>query len=207
MNIVLRRPVVTIAAVLAVIAAFLGIRAAPAHAATNGFCVQENTYNQCLNDWNNGGPSNSSNIRLYPLNNPNENFAEQQLPGRCGGNVNPATSCPFSNKYFDNYYSGWPIVQLKYGSTNYCLSTGSAADGTASTGVLGYCNGTASGSGGSIGTVFVDHNGYMINVYWTNQGQYGDNAACMEPEGGTGTSSFVYLDLPTGDGCALWSSD
>ena len=55
--------------------------------------------------------------------------------------------------------------------------------------------------------MFVDHNGYMINVYWTNQGQYGDNASCMEPEGGTGSSSFVYLDLPTGDGCAGWSSD
>jgi hypothetical protein len=72
--------------------------------------------------------------------------------------------------------------------------------------VLGQCNNTGSGSGGSNGTVFVEHEGYMINVYWTNQKQYGDNAACMEPEGGTGTGSFVYLDLPTGDGCAAWSS-
>ncbi len=40
----------------------------------------------------------------------------------------------------------------------------------------------ASNCGHVSGTVFVDQNGYMINVYWTNTGEYGDNGSCMEPE-------------------------
>ena len=180
-------------------AALLGIRTAPAHASTNSFCVQAANYNQCLNDWNNGGPSNSNEIRLYPINNPNENFVQQGLPGRCGGNV--TLSCPF-NKYFDKQYYSWPIVQLKYGSTGYCLATGSVAAGTNHVGVLGNCNNTTTGSGGSNGSVFVDHNGYIINVYWANNNGGSNNAACMEPIGSTGTSSFVDLAWPTGDQCA-----
>src|ERR1700728_3086770 len=149
MKIVLRRPGIVIVAALTAITALLGIKTTPAHAATGGFCVEEASYNQCLNDWNNGGPSNSNEIRLYPVNNPNEDFQEQSVPGRCGGHVTVSPPCPFTNSYFDNYYKSYPVFQLQYNGGKYCLATGSAADGTSSAGVLGQCNNTSKGSGGS----------------------------------------------------------
>ena len=54
------------------------------------------------------------------------------------------------------------------------------------------------------GSIFVDHNGFMITLYWSNKAQYGNNAACMEsvlPGGQDGAGSYVNLDLDTVDGC------
>jgi hypothetical protein len=207
MRIVIRRPAIVIIAALAMIVALAGMKAVPAYASSGDFCVQGPYPYPCLNDWNNAGPSNSNEIRMYTAGAANEAFTLQPVTGRCGGYVTVSPACPFSNSYFDSYYEGFPIDQLQYNGGSNCLATGSTADGTNNVGVLGKCNNTGSGSGGSNGTLFVDHGGYMINVYWTNQNQYGDNAACMEPEGSYGTNSFVYLDLPTGDGCALWAPE
>lgn len=201
MNITLRRPGIVIAAALAVLTGSLAMTATPAHAASEDFCAIPGL---CLNDWNNAGPGNSNEIRLYPAGNSNENFVMQPVPGRCGGYVTVSPNCPFSSSYFDNYYQGFPIVQLQYNGGSHCVATGTSADGTNTIGVLGNCNNTGTGSGGSNGTLFVDHDGYMINVYWTNQNLYGDNASCMQPEGSSGTNSFVYLAQPTGNHCDAW---
>ena len=175
---------------------------AAASSSSSEFCdpAVEDVPHDCLNDWNNKGLGNQ--VRMDSLGDTNQNFTEESIPGRCGGTV--TTTCPFNGTegaYFDSQYHGSRIVQLKYGTSNDCLA---AASATETWGVLGTCVNTTTGTGGSNGAVFVDHGGYMINVYWTNKGQFGNNAACLESSG-TGASSFVSLDYPTGSHCDSWA--
>jgi hypothetical protein len=177
------------------------------------FCGYDGSGVYCLDDWADGDYN--SQVALYvPA--ANEEFAEVVLTGRCGGYVEDIESnganCPFGNSVFDERYAGWAIVQLQYqgGYDNgYCLATGNGSGDDGNRGVIGSCNTGPKDIGGSPGTIFVDHNGYMINLYWSNQAQYGNNAACMQDvlnNGQDGAGSYVNLDLDTVDGCTLWDS-
>jgi hypothetical protein len=183
--------------------------ATAAQATGTNFCTPgvEDVPVDCLNDWGNGLPGTT--IRLDGLGDINQNFSEQVITGRCGGTV--TSNCPFNGtegSYFDKQYHGFPIVQLVYGGSTHCVSTyGPNSSGvSAGTAVLGTCINVTSGTGGSNGAAFVDHNGYMINVYWTNQDNFGNNASCMQPQpvDGTGLSVTMNLNFPTGEGCSTW---
>ena len=173
------------------------------------FCYDGSTTVYCLDDWADGGQGNQ--VALDALENTNEEFTEEQITGRCNGGM-VEDNCPFANPAFDQRYLGWDIVQLRYEGgfgNGYCLATGNGSGGVGSRGVIGSCNVVQTGVGGSNGSIFVDHNGYMINLYWSNKAQYGNNAACMEsvlPGGQDGAGSYVNLDLDTVDGCTLWNS-
>jgi hypothetical protein len=166
--------------------------ATPVHAASGPQFCESLSGTWCLNDWFNGGLNNS--VKSFSPNNTNEGFVEQ-LVGRCGGFV--TATCPFANRVFDNRYNGFPIVQLQYQPNGLCIATDSSA-----LAVLGHCNNTGTGFGGSNGTLFVDHNGFLINLFWTNQGLFGNNAACMIGDPGNGNA--VRLDLETTQGCPVW---
>lgn len=199
MTAVLRRAF-AIVALLVVVGVWQGGGATPAHASLPYFCVISSAPDiqglNCLNDWNNGGSGNL--IRMFNGGNPNENFSRQLLTGRCGGGFVTAT-CPFANTVFDSRYEGFPIYQLVYGSTGLCVAGGNAA----SAAVLGQCNDPSTGTGGAVATVLIDHNDYMISLYWSNQGG-GPDAACMESMALSGAGSYVDLDYPTSAGCDRW---
>jgi hypothetical protein len=170
-------------------------RAIPALAAgpvVPEFCQTSNG-SFCLNDWNGGASGNA--VKMFGGNTTNEAFVAQYT-GRCGGRV--TGSCPFANSVFDNRYFGFPIVQLLYQPNGLCVATDSAR-----LAVLGKCNDPGSGFGGGNGTLFVDHNGFMISLYWTNQGLYGNNAACMSGQSANGGA--VSLALETTLGCPVWN--
>lgn len=170
----------------------------PAHANLNALCANEN---QCLDDWANGGSNNT--IRVYPDNNSNEDFNVVLITGRCGGGL-VTSNCPFKNTHFDQEYLGWPIDEISYESTGLCIAN--TVDGVVPdfAAALGTCNNVYTGAGGANGTIFIDHDWYWISLYWTNQGQSGNNADCMMPVGSTGTSSQVDLNWPTNNGCDRW---
>jgi hypothetical protein len=195
-----RRAAIVLAALLAMAGASQALGAGPAHASTSYFCVITSVPDlqglNCLNDWNNGGSGNL--IRMYNGGNPNEDFARQRLTGRCGGGFVTAT-CPFANTAFDARYEGFPIYQLTYGSTGLCVAGGNAG----SAAVLGACNNPNTGTGGAVATVFVDHNDFMISLYWSNH-TGGPDAACMESMALSGAGSYVDLDYPTSAGCDAW---
>jgi hypothetical protein len=176
----------------------LGVFAAPASAAsslgTANFC-QTSSGNLCLNDWNGSNQA----VKMYQGGVGNEDFVAENVPGRCGGGK-VTSNCPFANTAFDSRYAGFPIVQLVYVPGGKCVGTQSATNSSA---YLGGCNSTSSGDGGADGTIFVDHDGYLINLFWTNKGQFGDNAACMS--GGTSNGGSITLDLATSSGCPKWA--
>jgi hypothetical protein len=187
------RHVATSAAALMVGVAIVGTLSATPALAQSGFDYCQNFSGiYCLNDLGGGGSGNT--VAMYTSNGSYEDFWEEDT-GRCGGYVNG--DCPFSNSVFDSRYAGYPIVQIEYQPESLCVATNSD-----SFAVLGTCNNPGSGYGGSNGTLFVDHNGYLINVYWTNQGIYGDNASCMYGEPWDGGS--VTLNLETTEGCPIW---
>jgi hypothetical protein len=194
MKVIFRRAAVAIAAIFTTSAVLLGpIGTAPAQAASgNDFCENFSGI-WCLNDWSNGGSGNS--VKTYASGASNESFLEQDT-GRCGGYVNG--SCPFTNTTFDQRYAGYPIVQLEYQPKGLCI----AADTSNTLAVLGKCNNLGSGSGGSTGTLFVDHNGYMISVYYSNVDDYGNEASCIYGEPFAGGE--VTLNLETTEGCPIW---
>lgn len=188
------RVFIAVPAALAVIGSLLvAISAGPASAASGpAFCTNFNGSVVCLNDWGNGSFGNS--VKTFSSNSSNEDFVELST-GRCGGTV--TTNCPFANSAYDNAYRNFPIVQLEYDPNGWCVATGTDRNAQ-----LGNCN-NSNGTGGSNGTLFVDHNGFMINVYWTNQGSgLANNAACMQ---GLSAGQNVYLSEPTGDGCEKWA--
>jgi hypothetical protein len=206
--------IVTILAVVG-ITAFTGAGLAHAQGG-DSFCVTESSV-YCLDDWADGGYYNQ--VALYGPGNSNEEFQEVVITGRCNGGYVEDTelngvNCPFANSVFDERYAGLPIVQLQYqgGYDNgYCLATGTGSGTDGNRGVIGSCNVVQSGIGGSNGTIFVDHGGYMINLYWSNQkpDPYGNNASCMQAvldNGQDGAGSYVNLDLDTVDGCTYWNS-
>lgn len=131
---------------------------------------------------------------MYAALSSHEDFLEQQV-GRCGGVVSEQNECPFANPVFNTRYNGYPIEQLQY-QNGLCVAQlgGSYAS-------LGTCNNTATGYGGDNGTLFVDHGGYMINLYWSNQGLYGNDAACMNYQTLSPQASPIDLGYPTSDGC------
>lgn len=185
-----------IAAIIAALAVVLGLGAAPALAAgplVAQFCQTSNG-GYCLNNWNGSNQA----VKMYQGGVGNEDFVAENVPGRCGGKV--TSTCPFANKAFDSRYGGFPIVQLVYEPDGRCLGTQSTANSSA---YLGGCNNTSSGTGGADGTIFVDHDGYLINLFWTNKGQFGDNAACMSGNASNGGS--ITLDLETSSGCPKWA--
>ena len=149
----------------------------------------------CLNDWNNGGSGGA--VRMFTTAGvANEGFVEQQT-GRCGGTV--TSTCPFAVSAFDARYAGFPIVQLDYTAKDLCVGTNSSANA-----VLTTCNNVSTGFGGGNGTLFVDHNGFMISLYWSNQDQHDINASCMD--GAELNGGAVTLNLSTGSGCPTWYS-
>lgn len=191
MKIFPRRAAVAIAAAMAVIGALGVTSATPALAQQPGFCTNFNGTAVCLNDWF-GSTMLGTPIKTWNANKSYEDFYEADM-GRCGGLV--TATCPFTNHALDNAYKGFPIVQLVYQNPNIgCVST----DVVTMDAALGNCN-QPNGSGGDYGTLFVDHNGFMINVYWSNQDSY---ATCMQ---GLGPGTLVYLAEYVGDGCEQWA--
>ena len=191
----LRRARGAIVAVAAAAGLVIGLGAAPALAAgplVTQFCQTSNG-GYCLNDWNGGGGGNS--VKMYQAGVGNERFVAQPVP-RCGGKV--TSSCPFSNSGFASRYAGFPIVQLLFQSDGLCVATNSSANP-----VLGTCNSTSTGDGGANGTLFVDHDGFLINVYWSNKDEHGSSASCMSGAASNGGS--VNLNLATGSGCPVWN--
>jgi cell wall-associated NlpC family hydrolase len=187
-----------VAVVLFAVGALLGVAcASPALASTTGltpsFCLQASSY--CLSDLGGAGET----VNLESSGASNEDFIGQ-LTGRCGGYV--TADCPFANPEFDSLYEGSPIVQLYDQSVDRCVGTDDSGAAVFST-----CNSVSDGLGGSDGTLFVNHNGYLINLYWSDEDQYGDDvAACMAPM----TTSFadgadIRLDQEATDGCPLWT--
>lgn len=174
----------------------------PAQVDYENFC--EDGANYCLNNWQEwfGDFSDGTgSIKMEGLSTSNENFEEQYVT-RCGQSDTVTHDCPFTNTAFDTQYHGFPIVQLanlaSVPDSNTCVATDGNGYAT-----LGWCNGPGTGTGGSIGTLFVDHNGYMINVYWSNAGAGSGSATCMS--GSFANGATVYLDIPTGNGCPTWS--
>jgi hypothetical protein len=170
--------------------------ASPALAAvslTPQFCQTSTAGNYCLDDGNGAnGP-----VDMYEGGKSNENFVAQRI-GLCGGTV--SGNCPFDNSVFDTGYHGMPIVQLYDQSADKCVATSSA--GAA---VLGTCNAVSTGKGGGTGTVFIDDQGRMISLYWTDVdgAAYGGNAACMS--GSAKNGGAVSLTLKTTAGCPQWT--
>jgi hypothetical protein len=205
MNVFRRIARIAIAALLATGVAVPGlVSAAPAHAASSDeFCTLSaadgNSY--CLNDWN--GIGGGGLIKLYPAHNSNETFTEEKVP-RCGAGVVTAT-CPFADTRFDQRYKDFGIVQLRYNNAlgaDECVATSAAVMAAAA---IGLCNDAPDGTGGDPGTIFIDHNGFMISLYWTNKGLYGNDAACMYyPSATSNVGLQVWLDLPTSQGCPVW---
>jgi hypothetical protein len=202
-KIVLWRPALALAAVLVSMGALLGTGAGQAHA-SNTFDLCGLTNPNCLNDWNGGGVGNG--IRMFHSGASNEAFEEIGVP-RCGdGRVK--TGCPFANSDFNTRYNGDQIVQITYnqepfptyGTPGLCVATD-----TGGLAVLGACNTSSQGTGGANGTIFIDNNGFEINLYQTNHQNTG-NAMCMEPIGGSGAGSVVDLRWPTADHCEIWHS-
>ncbi|HEV3173374.1 MAG TPA: hypothetical protein VGZ32_23705 [Actinocrinis sp.] len=183
-----------IAAIIGALAVVLGLGAAPALAAGGPlvaqFCQTSNG-GYCLNDWNGSNQA----VKMYQGGVGNETFVAQPVDGRCGGKV--TSTCPFANTTFDARYAGFPIVQLVYLPNGKCVATDSSANP-----VLGTCNNTSSGNGGSNGTIFVDHGGYLINLYWSNQDQHGADASCMS--GAASNGGTITLNLDTASGCPTW---
>jgi hypothetical protein len=171
------------------------VSAAPALAAgplTTQFC-QTSSGNFCIDDWNGGGSGNA--VRMEEGGVSNEDFVAQPV-GRCGGTV--TSSCPFADTTFDSRYEGFSIVQLLDLSKNLCMGTNSSANA-----VLGACNSTSSGTGGADGTVFVDHDGYLISLYWSDQDQHGTSASCVS--GSASDDGAVNLNFDTASGCPEWN--
>jgi hypothetical protein len=194
-----------------------GTGVAHAQDGTNLFCAYETTTYYCLDDWADGGQGNQ--VALGAFEAANEEFYEQVIPGRCGDGMveyggTPATDCPFTNPVFDDRYQGYDIVQLRYEGgyeDGYCLATGNGDGTDGKRGIIGSCNSPQSGIGGSNGSIFIDHNGYLINLYWSNipNDPYGNNASCLAQvlnNGQPGAGSYVNLDLETTAGCTLWDS-
>jgi len=182
-----------IAAIIAALAVVLGLGAAPALAAgplVAQFCQTSNG-GYCLNNWNGSNQA----VKMYQGGVGNETFVAQPV-GRCGGRV--TSTCPFADTAFDSRYEGFPIVQLVYLPNGRCVATDSSANP-----VLGTCNNTSSGDWGSNGTIFVDHDGYMINLYWSNKDQHGTSASCMSDAASNGGT--ITLNLATGSGCPTWN--
>lgn len=193
----LRRTRAATAVVLMAAALSAGFAAAPANAAsslsTAHFC-QTSSGDYCLNNWNGSGGV----VKMYQSGVGNEDFVAETVPGRCGGKV--TSSCPFSNSGFASRYAGFPIVQLVYQPDGRCVSTQSTTNANA---YLGACNNPSSGSGGADGTIFVNHDGYLINVFWSNKDQHGSSASCMS--GAASNGGAIDLNLATGSGCPRWA--
>lgn len=178
--------------------ACLGVAGAPrAFASTTGltpsFCLQSGNY--CLSDSNGADQA----VNMQQSGAPDEDFIAQ-LTGRCGGHV--TSDCPFADTALDTRYEGFPIVQLYDQAVDRCVGTDSRGSA-----VFAACNSVSTGTGGGDGTLFINHGGYMINVYWTDSGQYGDEPACMGPVSADSTSSGdgVSLDQDSSAGCPLWT--
>jgi hypothetical protein len=227
MKVILRRAAVAIGAVFTTSTMLLlAIAIAPAQASTltsqgrssalttqapaltSAYCFE--TLDQsfwCLNNWEQwfGDFSDGTgSVKMEGFSSSNENFEEEQFQSvsRCGGYTYVTHDCPFTNTAFDQQYAGLPIVQIanlaSVPKPNTCVATDGKGQAT-----LGYCNGSDGATGGSTGTLFVDHDGYMINVYWTNAGAGGTSATCMWGLAANGAT--VTLKQPTGNGCETWS--
>jgi hypothetical protein len=123
----------------------------------------------CLNDWNNRGSGFP--VLMYYGGNPNENFTVQFI-NRCGGHsyvTAPGTGfgnayCPFASHQLDLNLAGASIVQLHYQFTNLCV----AANTANAQAVMGDCNATSNGTGGSVGTVQIIQGGaFLVNLHYT----------------------------------------
>lgn len=180
------------AMLLAAVGLSIGVAASPALASTvtsANYC-QTSSGDYCLNDWSGGGT-----VKMEEGGVSNEDFVAEDLPGRCGGYV--TSSCPFSNTAFDSRYEGFPIIQIRYEPDSKCIGTPSGATDV----TLGTCNTASSGTGGGSGTVFVDHDGYLISLEWSNASTSG-NAACVS--GDAANDGSINLDLSTASGCPTW---
>ena len=201
----LRRCRTVIAALFAAAGLIMGLEAMPAFAAgptVAQFC-QTSSGNYCLNDWNGANAA----VQMYGGGTGNEEFVAERVTGRCNDGL-VDSSCPFNSSTFNSRYSGFPIVQLWYQpsgtSKPLCVGTDINDPSAPSLAYLSGCNTSAQGTGGGTGTIFIDHDGYLINLYWSN-GSSDGNAACMSGTASNGGN--VVLDYDTADGCPSWNND
>lgn len=189
----LRRIALAVSAVALVLAVPIG--SAPSARADNGdFC---NSRGLCLNDWNNDqtGPVKGAQEGIT-----NEYFVWQPVT-RCGnGQVSAAKECPFNDSHFNQEYNGSTIGQIFYDPSGglQCVGVGDQQGDT----VLVGCNNVSNGMGGGIGTIFIDHDGYLIDLFMTNVSGDGTNARCLTD---TGLDRAINAGLPTNQGCPWWA--
>lgn len=114
----------------------------------------------CLNDWN-GNQSANAAVKMYYGNSSNENFYEQAVKRCYNGSFgyvdtvlstqdNDYQNCPFTNINLDYEFAGDQIVQIAYGSGQYCVASGSNNQA-----VLGTCANPSNGSGPANGVIMI----------------------------------------------------
>ena len=201
-----RRWFAVAAAILAVIAGLA--MAAPAHATQQQICANGGT-GYCMQDFG-GGDYAGDAVTNYYGGSSYENFYFQYVNACDGGHVVEATidgyphNCPFTVVALDNYWAGFTFGQLRYGPGGCVVS------GASSRTILGNCDNTSNGTGGSAGVLDIFYGltggscngnitqGWGVNVY--NSDYYGSNAY-LQDGSGLWAQDYFYVEQNTTATC------
>ena len=199
-----------VSGLLAALSLSVGITSASA--AQQQIC--EESSQLCLNDQL-GVLAVNNPVQMWGGGKSNEDFHVNDLK-RCNNSdkvLSTSTSnqnCPFARAAVDELLAGDTIVQLQYGSTDWCVGVSSTAYSAAPAGfaALEGCN-NAAGKLGGAGTIFVEEpyslgENTLISLWGTNNGFTSTATAnalgCLDTNPGGDPAVYTWSDV----GCELW---
>lgn len=175
--------------------------AAPAHATQQQICANGGT-GYCMQDYG-GGDFTGDAVTDYYGSSSYENFYALYDNACGGGHLVQAVidgdprNCPFTAVAQDQYWRGYSIYEIQYGPGGCVVS------GSSSKAVLGNCDNTSNGTGGSAGVKQIlwgssgtscdgaKNQGYDVNVYNTD---YYGSAAFLQDAGTLWGQEYFYVE-------------